>query len=233
MSDAPPTTPKGAVTVEEPSRARQQLARRMAESRAIVPDWTLQLPIDLEAAAAACADEGDDPDGPAVGDAVLRALGLALRAHPALNGGFRDGRPERYERVNVAVAVTAADGVAFPVLLDADRTSLAEIAARRRELTRRAQAGELTQPEQAGATCTLHDLSLREVQVVTPVLTPPQAIAVGLGGAAPRAVVRDGALEVRLTADLTLAIDARLAPGEEAVAFAETLAALLEAADAL
>lgn len=225
-------TAKGEVAVREPSRTQGLLARRVAESRAIVPDQVLTTAVDLEAAAELLAGL-DGPSAPTLTDLALRAIGVALRRHPFANGAYRDARFETYARVNVGLLVWTEDDQVAPTIFDADATPLAEIAARVRDLTARAVAREITQPELSGATSTLADLGPLGVDRFAAVVQPPHATAFALGAAAPRAVARDGAVVVRRTADLTLTVDHRILYGARAAALLTAVRELLEAPAAL
>ena len=152
LRPADAATGRGAVTVLEPTRAQQQHARRVAESRATVPDIALTTEVDMTAALAlrrrlAVGDGDGDDRGPTLNDLVVRACALALRDHPRVNGAYKDGRFELYGRVNVGVAVAADDVPATPTIFDADTKLLAAIAAETRALAARVRAGEITQPE--------------------------------------------------------------------------------------
>lgn len=158
------TTVKGATEVVEPRRGQVRAALRAAEVRATVPDTTYTRP--------------HDHDGI---DAVIVAFAKALRAHPQANAAYRDARFERFERVNIAVTVTDADGDEVAVtLFDADTKDAAEIAAARAELGARAAAGELTAPDSAGATAAVSDLTGTGVETFTPLLTMPHAVCLGV-----------------------------------------------------
>src|SRR3954468_13610304 len=88
---------KGDVTVEELSRGQQLVARRVAESRATIPDHTVTVAIDMERCAVLRARGAEAT----FDDMVLRAAALALREHPRVNGAYRDGHFEQYSRINV------------------------------------------------------------------------------------------------------------------------------------
>ena len=104
---------KGEARVEEPTRPQAQHARRVAESRATVPDISLTTQVDMEAAAALRA--AAPAPGLSFEDLVVKACGVALREAPRANGAYRDARFEHYPRVNVAeseqiVAAMKAEG---------------------------------------------------------------------------------------------------------------------------
>lgn len=211
-------TAKGTTEIVEPSRAQAQLARRVAESRATIPDLTLTAVVDVEGALAAA-------PGATPRDLVLRAAALALREHPAVNGAWRDGRFERYSRVNVAFTVEAGDAVLTPTIFDADTKPLGAIVAEACDLA--ARAAELTAPQTGGATCTVVALDAPGVRGVVPPLQQPQAAVLGVGAAEPRALVRDGAVVVARAIDVTLVGDHRVVHGTLAATFLARVVALL------
>jgi pyruvate dehydrogenase E2 component (dihydrolipoamide acetyltransferase) len=205
-------TAKGPVEVVELTRAQQGAVRRVAEARATVPDFTVEA-------------EAGAPAGAVTGP-LVRAVATALREHPAVNGAYRDGRLERYARVNVAVAVAGPEGPVSPVVFDADTKDAAAIAAEVQDLRGRAAAGQLTAAEFAGATFVVGEVAARRVQ---PVLSPGFAAALGAGTAEERAVVEDGSVVARRRIDLVLACDARALSGPDAAAFLGRVGELLAA----
>jgi pyruvate dehydrogenase E2 component (dihydrolipoamide acetyltransferase) len=241
-SQAPPTPPpppalvpaetgtaKGDVTVQELTRTQQLIARRMAESKATVPDFTLRSEIDMEACVRLRADlKALGGDVPSYNDMVVRASALALREFPRANGSYRDGRFELHSRVNVGVAVAAQDSLVVPTVFDADRKSLREIARETRALAERVRAGTVTPPELSGGTFTVSNLGMYGVTDFTAVINPPQAAILAVGALAQRPVVRDGALVARHTMGATLVCDHRILYGADAAEFLARIRALLE-----
>ncbi len=220
------STAKGEATVEEPTRAQAQHARRVAESRATVPDLTLTTQVDMEAAVAFRAE----PPAPVpnVEDLVVKACALALRESPRANGAYRDGRFERYARVNVGVTMVTPDSTVAPVVFDADTKSLAQIAADTARLTRRAREGAITQPELSGATFTVSSLGEFGITHFTAVVNQPQAAILAVGAVEPRAVVRDGVVIARHAVDVTLSCDHRILHGADAARLLRRIRELLE-----
>ncbi len=222
-------TGKGEVTVQELTRTQQLIARRMAESKATVPEFTLTSEIDMEACVALRAElKALGGEVPSYNDMVVKACALALREFPRANGSYRDGRFELHGRVNVGVAVAAPDALVVPTVFDADRKSLREIARETRALAERVRAGTVTPPELSGGTFTVSNLGMFGVTVFTAVINPPQAAILAVGALAPRAVVRDGALVARNTMGVTLACDHRILYGADAAQFLARIRELLE-----
>jgi pyruvate dehydrogenase E2 component (dihydrolipoamide acetyltransferase) len=224
---AAPVSAKGETTVVEATRAQGAIARRMAESRATIPDFTATVEVDATAALEACAQlAGALEAPPALDDLVIKACAQALREQPRVNASYRDGRFEEHSRVNVGVALAGA----YPTVFDADAKPLARIAAERRSLAERAQAGALTSPELAGATFTVASLPVTRFSAV---IVPPQAAALAVGAPVERPVARDGHSVVRAIMELTLACDHRILFPPDAARFLSRVRELLERPAAL
>ena len=233
-AEAPaPGTAKGEVRVEELSRTQQVIARRMAESRATVPDFTLQTDVDMEQAvverAAIKAAAGEDDVVPSLNDLVVKACALSLKEFPRANGGYKDGRFELYERVNIGVAVAAQDALVVPTVFDADRKTLREIAAETRALAARVREGSVTPPELSGGTFTVSNLGMYGVREFVAIINPPQAGLLSVGAVEQRPVVRDGEIVARHMMSVTLACDHRILYGADAAQFLAAVRARLEA----
>ncbi|MGI8513387.1 MAG: dihydrolipoamide acetyltransferase family protein, partial [Solirubrobacteraceae bacterium] len=223
--------------VHELNRTQQTIARRMAEAKATVPEFTLEATIDMEAAVAARAQlkrlAGDGESVPSYNDMVVRACALALREHPRANGAYRDGRFELHARVNVGIAVATEDALVVPTVFDADLKGLNAIAAETRALAERVRSAAITPPELSGGTFTVSNLGMFGVRSFTAVINPPQAAILAVGELAQRAVVVDGEVVARHTMDVTLACDHRILYGADAARFLARVRERLEAPIAL
>ncbi len=217
----PAGTAKGTTTTVELTRAQAAIARRTAESRAIVPDFTVRTLAVMDTCLA--------PEGrPTITALVVRACGLALREHPELNGAYRDARLERYSRVNVGVMVHVPGAVVVPTLFDADVKDSAQLAAELSVLAARARAGEITQPELSGATFSVSNVGMHGVDAIVPVIVPTQAAILGVGRVQERVMAVDGSPVVRRAMELTLVCDHRAVYGAAAARFLATVAELLQ-----
>jgi pyruvate dehydrogenase E2 component (dihydrolipoamide acetyltransferase) len=217
---------KGEATVEELSRGQQLVARRVAESRATIPDHTVAIAIDMERCAELRASEQAEAT---FDDMVLKACALALREHPRVNGAYRDGRFESFSRVNIGVVVPAANALLVPTIFDADRKPLAQIASDTATLAERVRTGAITPPELSGGTFTLSSLSTYGVQRFTTIVTPGQAAALAVGAVEERVVVVDGEAQIRHQLEATLACDHRILYAADAARFLARVRELLEA----
>jgi pyruvate dehydrogenase E2 component (dihydrolipoamide acetyltransferase) len=229
-------TAKGDITLVELTRVQQVIARRMAESKATVPEFTLRTEIDMESCVAlrtelkalAAAFGAEAGDVPSYNDMVVRACALALREFPRANGSYKDAKFELHSRVNVGIAVAAPGALVVPTVFDADRKSLREIARETRALAEKVRAGTVTPPELSGGTFTVSNLGMYGVTDFTAVINPPQAAILAVGALAQRAVVHDDQLVARHTMAVTLTCDHRILYGADAAQFLARIRALLE-----
>jgi pyruvate dehydrogenase E2 component (dihydrolipoamide acetyltransferase) len=248
-------TAKGETQTVELTRTQQTIARRMAESKATIPDFSLQMEIDMEACVALRAElkRLSPEEAPTYNDMIVKACALALREHPRANGGYRDGKLQLHSRVNVGVAVAVSadpaaaddatdggDALVVPTVFDADLKSLGEIARETRTLAERVRAGTITPPELGGGTFTVSNLGMYGVRSFTAIVNPPQAAILSVGSLARRAVVLDhdtggigdqseaGEIAARHTLAVTLACDHRILYGADAARFLARVRALLE-----
>src|SRR6204780_2058218 len=226
---------KGEATIQELSRTQRTIARRMAESKATIPDFTLSMDVDMEDCVALRTQLKGlaQPDAPTYNDMVVKASALALREHPRANAGYRDGAFELHARVNVGVAVASEDALVVPTVFDADTKSLGEIARETRALAGRVREATITPPELGGGTFTVSNLGMFGVSRFTAIINPPQAAILSVGSLGSRAVVRDAAVEARNTMTVPLACDHRILYGADAARLLARIRELLEAPAAL
>jgi pyruvate dehydrogenase E2 component (dihydrolipoamide acetyltransferase) len=228
----PATGAKGEVSVEELSRLQQVIARRMAESKATVPDFSIATDVDMAPARALRAQlteaAGEGQAVPSFNDMVVKACALALREYPRANGSYRDGRFELHSRVNVGVAVAGQDALVVPTVFDADTKSLGEIARTVRDLAGRVRDNTVRPPELGGGTFTVSNLGMYGVTHFTAVINPPQAAILAVGAITEQPVVRNGEIVAGHVMTITLACDHRILYGADAAQFLARIRELLE-----
>ncbi|HMH47903.1 MAG TPA: dihydrolipoamide acetyltransferase family protein [Solirubrobacteraceae bacterium] len=228
-------TAKGQTTTVALSRMQQTIARRMAESKATIPDFTLQSDVDMEECVKLRTElkRMSSMQTPTYNDMVVKACALALREHPHANGSYRDGALQLHSRVNVGVAVAAQDALVVPTVFDTDSKALGEIARETRALAERVRDATITPPELGGGTFTVSNLGMYGIASFAAIINPPQAAILSVGSVARRAVVRDEQLLARHTMALTLVCDHRILYGAGAAEFLARIRELLEAPAAL
>jgi pyruvate dehydrogenase E2 component (dihydrolipoamide acetyltransferase) len=228
---------KGAAQTVALSKLQQTIARRMAESKATIPEFTVSTEVDMAAAVALRAQlkviASDEHPAPSFNDMVVKACALALREFPRANGSYKDGNFELYERVNVGVAVAAQDALIVPTVFDADRKSLGEIGVEARSLAARVRGGQITPPELSGGTFTVSNLGMFGVTDFTAIINAGQAGILAVGGLLDTPIVENGQIVAGKRMALTLTCDHRILYGTDAAQFLARIRALLEAPLAL
>ena len=225
-------TAKGDVDIEELTRTQQVVARRMAESKATVPEFTVTTEVDMERCIALREDlkrvAGEDDVVPSFNDMIVKACAISLKEHPRANGAYRDGRFELYSRVNIGVAVAAQDSLVVPIIHDADIKNLGTIAKDMRKAAARVRDGTVTPPELSGGTFTVSNLGMYGVTEFTAIINAPQAAILAVGGMQPRPVVHENEVVVRNVMRMTLVCDHRILYGADAAQFLGDVRELLE-----
>jgi pyruvate dehydrogenase E2 component (dihydrolipoamide acetyltransferase) len=210
------------------------IAQRMAETTATVPHFRLDVDFGevLRLRKRLRSAVGDA--APTVNDIVVALAGRALREHPAVNSAFAGEAIERFERVNIGIAVARPGALLVPVVRDADRRSLGEIARETAALIERVRTSSSTPADLQDGTFTVSNLGMYGISAFDSIVNAPEAAILSVGAAQARALVgEDGAVSSRPYATLTLACDHRAVYGADGAAFLARLRALLESPEVL
>ena len=221
---------RGETRVLELTPTQATIARRMVESATTIPCFTVSSDVDMSLIAAlrrGARDERDDV--PSVNDFVVKAAAAALLEFPRFNASFTDGGVECYSRVNVGVAVATDDALLVPVVFDADRKTLSEVAADSRRLADAARRRALRPDDLRDGTFTVSNLGMFGVRSFTAIIDPPQAAILSVGSVRRAPVEGDsGGVVFRDVMTVTLACDHRVVYGADAARFLSRLRELLE-----
>ena len=165
-----------------------------------------------------------------VEDLLLHRLVECLRRHPAMNGTIAGREICLHSAVHLSVAMALPGNLLVaPTIFDADRKSVAELRAARRDLSARAKANQLSVTEMTGGTFTLSNLGLTRVHHFTPILNVPQIGILGVGRVEDRACkAADGGIDWRPMMGLSLTFDHRAVDGAPAADFLTDLCETIE-----
>jgi pyruvate dehydrogenase E2 component (dihydrolipoamide acetyltransferase) len=221
---------KGEVTVHEPTPTQATIARRMVESATTIPVFTVSVDVDVSQIVATrreARDKGED--APSVNDFVVKAVATTLREFPRFNASYVAGKVETYSRVNVGIAVATDDALLVPVVRNADRKSLAELAEETRTLADGARRRALRPEDFHDGTFTVSNLGMFGVRAFTAIVDPPQVAILAVGGAR-RAPVEEGPdrIAFRDVLTVTMSCDHRVVYGADGARFLSRLRELLE-----
>lgn len=165
---------------------------------------------------------------------LLKAVALALRRTPELNGFYREGRFEPAAAVHAGVAISLrGGGLVAPALHDVGDQTPAELMRALSDLVRRARAGSLRSSEMSDPTVTVTNLGDQGVDAVFGVIYPPQVALVGFGRLTERPWVQDGAVQAVPVVCATLAADHRASDGHRGALFLAELREWLQQPQAL
>ena len=222
------TMPAGAI-----SSMRRAVAAKVAESFATVPHFYLRSEVDatllmqlreqnLAAIEKSCGVR------PSVTDFLLRAMALALRDCPQANRIWQNDSIVQLPTVDVGLVIQAGDGLMVPVIQNADRLGVMDLARQRVKLTEIVRSGKTPADLFHGGATSLTNLGKRRVDEFAAIISPPQSSMLAVGRLAERPAVHEGRLCVRQTMNLTLSIDHRVMDGVPAAEFLDRIVELLE-----
>ena len=164
-------------------------------------------------------------------DLLVALAGARAGPASALNASWAEGGIRLNQEINVGIAMAVEDAVVATVIRHADKTELAEIAVQRRDMAERARAGRLQPADIAGATFTISNLGMYNVDAFSAIISPPQAAILAVGRIADRVVPVEGKPGIRPMMTLTLSSDHRVVDGARAAQFLDELAEAIKAAD--
>lgn len=221
----------------DPSRMRQTIAAAMARAKREIPHYYLAHTMDMHRALAWLA--GENARRPVTerllpNVLLLKAVALAVREVPELNGLWRGDRVEPSARVHLGVAISLrGGGLVAPALHDADHMPIGELMRALRDLVQRARTGGLRSSELSDPTITVTSLGEQGVETVFGIVYPPQVAIVGFGRIAERPWVVDGAVVARPLVTTALSADHRVSDGHRGGLFLVAVERLLQAPERL
>jgi pyruvate dehydrogenase E2 component (dihydrolipoamide acetyltransferase) len=214
---------------ENLSAIARLMAERTTQSWTTVPHFMVMREVDATALNEARAEmkaraEQAQSERLTHSDLLISLVAQVLEKHPSLNASWTGSGIRHNAEVNVALAMAVSDGVVAPVVRNANKMSVSEIAVRRKELVERTKAGRLQPTDLAGGTFTISNLGMYNVDAFTAIITPPQAAILAVARIVDRVVPHDGRPSIRSMVTLTLSSDHRVVDGARAAQFMNDLA---------
>jgi len=163
-----------------------------------------------------------------VTDMVIKACALALRDFPEVNAFYADGKLLMHEDINIGVAVAIEGGLVVPVVRNADRMPIREIAGRTKELAKRARENRLHSSDYTGSTFTVSNLGMFDVESFISIINPPESASIAIGSIRDTPVVADGMVVVSKRMKATLSSNHRVLDGAVAAKFLQVFKRKLE-----
>ena len=160
-------------------------------------------------------------------DFILQACAHALKQHRRMNAALDGTTIQVHNQIHVGLAVALDEGLIVPVVRDADKKSLKDIAEESKALAEKARAGQLKLEEVSGGTFTVSNLGMFGVDAFTPIINAPQSGILGVGRIVEKPVIYRGEITKRSMMVLSLTFDHRVIDGAPAGAFLQTVTDLL------
>jgi pyruvate dehydrogenase E2 component (dihydrolipoyllysine-residue acetyltransferase) len=232
-----PPPPTAAVIQHEdelitPTRLRQIIARRMAESKSTVPHFYVTHEYKVDALMELRKQVNTylpDDQKVSINDFIVRAVALTLREFPNLNSALQGEQVLRHGAVNVGVAVSVEGGLLTVVCRDTDQKPLRQIAMELKTMAARAREGKVKTEDIENSTFSVSNMGMFDVENFAAIINPPEAGILAVGSARQIPVVAEnGDIKAGWRMKATIAVDHRVSDGAEAAQFMQVLAQYLE-----
>ncbi|MCH9633381.1 MAG: Dihydrolipoyllysine-residue acetyltransferase component of pyruvate dehydrogenase complex [Chlamydiae bacterium] len=212
------------------SPVQQVVASRLQASKTFIPHFYLDQKIEVSNMVQTRRELSSQNIKVSYNDFVVRATALALREHPKVNSGFNSANQTliRFKTVDISIAVSLEEGLITPILRYADYKNLGQLSTEIKKLAKKAREGTLAMEEFKGGSFTISNLGMYGITSLKPVINPPQAAILGVGGMEEILRLDEGQVKKGLQMTLTLAADHRAVNGEDGAKFLKTLKELLE-----
>jgi pyruvate dehydrogenase E2 component (dihydrolipoamide acetyltransferase) len=209
---------------------RKVISQRLQDSKSYIPHFYVSLKIDAEPMMAVREQLKHHGIKVTFNDMVVRASALALRKHPNVNSGFNSVANSiiRFKTIDISIAVSLPAGLITPIVRHADYKNLGEISLEVKELAARAKDGKLEAHEYKGGSFTISNLGMYGVSEFIPIINPPQAAILAIGGILPMPIIKNGQIVPGNEMTLTLSGDHRVIDGVAGAEFLKTMQNLLE-----
>ena len=229
-AEARPAVPPPAEDVIKPlSMMRRTIGTSLLEAKSTIPHFYLTADVDMDAAME-FREQVAQVHGAklSVNDLVLKACALAMRRIPEANASFTEEAIIEHARVDIGMAVAIDDGLITPVIRDADKKTIGQIAAEAREMAKRARDRKLKPEEYTGATFSVSNLGMMGIRDFAAIINPPEGAILAVGTVRKEPVVKDDKIVVGQRMSITLSCDHRVIDGALGAKVLQAIVGILE-----
>lgn len=193
---------------------RETIADRLSESKRTIPHFYLTVEIDMQPATDLRNALKEAKIGSvSYNDMVIRAAALSLRLFPEMNASYHEEFIRLHEQIHIGMAVALPEGLATPVIQNADQKSLIEIAADSKDLALRAKEMKLKPEEYTTATFATTNMGKFDVEEFAAIINPPQTGILAVSSVADKPVVQSGEIKIGKRMKVTISCDHRVVDG--------------------
>lgn len=226
----PPPAAGGARRIQELTPMRRIIGERMTKSKQTSPHFYLSIDVDMTEVSRRRNTSKNRGESlvPSINDFVISACAHGLRNFPSLNAAFTEQGIQLYSDINIGMAAALDEGLVVPVIRNADRLSLQELATLSRELAEKAQSKKLFPLDYEGGTFTVSNLGMFGIDNFIAIINPPQCAILAVGRVAPRVVAHGEGIAVRPMMTMSLSADHRVVDGAIAARFLQEVKRYLE-----
>ena len=211
------------------SSVRKVIAKRLTESKQLVPHFYLTIDCEIDALLAMRKSINEvSPSKISVNDCVIRAVALALKKVPAANASWADDAILQYTDIDVSVAVATPNGLVTPIIKKADTKTLVQISSEMKDLGLRAREGKLRPEEFQGGGFSISNLGMFGIKEFAAIINPPQSCILAVGAGEQRPVVKNGQLAIATVMTCTLSVDHRSVDGAVGAEFLQAFKPMIE-----
>lgn len=213
------------------TNVRRVIARRLAEAKATIPHFYLEVDCEIDGLLALQETLNSQSNGQyklSINDFIIKAAALALRRVPEANTAWTDSAILQFHDVDISVAVATDSGLISPIIRQADRKGLISISADVKKLAARAREGRLQPAEYQGGSFTISNLGMFGVRAFSAIINPPQSCILAVGAAERRPVVRGEVCRPATVMSCTLSVDHRAVDGSVGGRYLSAFKTLIE-----
>jgi len=224
-----PAIAAGTTSDVELSLIRKTIAKRMQESKQTVPHFYVTVEIDMEAAIEFRNTLNKASTSKiSFTDIIIKATASSLMKHPHVNASYQGDAMRLHGYANIGVAVSLEDGLVSPVVRNCEQKGIARINLELRDLAERARKRKLKPEEYQGATFTISNLGMYDVEEFVAIITPPEGAILAIGSIKQKPIVRGGGIFIGNTMKVTLSADHRIIDGAVAARFLQDFKITME-----
>ncbi|MEH6791863.1 pyruvate dehydrogenase complex dihydrolipoamide acetyltransferase [Parasphingorhabdus sp.] len=208
---------------EKLSGMRKTIARRLTEAKQTIPHYRVSIDVNIDKLLKLRGELNASLESRgiklSVNDLLIKAQAVALMQAPDSNVSYTEDNLIRYQRADIAVAVSIPGGLITPIIASADSKSLSTIATEMKDLAERAKAGKLKMHEYQGGTASLSNMGMFGVTTFDAVINPPQGMILAISAGIKKPVVIDDSIQIATIMTATGSFDHRAIDGATGAAF--------------